>query len=112
MISSSRIRGILHSLEQLSETIRVHGASSPARALILARLCVERTSPILVICPDDESAQDLAGDVETLGRTVLGKEIDSLLLPTWEQSLYSSITPSLKTRFSRIATLSRLSTLR
>jgi transcription-repair coupling factor (superfamily II helicase) len=107
-MASSRIAAILRSILELPDPVRVSGAPPAARALALARWAAEAEGPLVVFCPDDDSASELAADLEVLGESVLGRAIPVLHFPTWEQSPYSPIAPSIRTRLARIAAISRL----
>src|SRR5687768_11933878 len=108
---SSRIASILRSARELLEPIRVHGATPTARALIAARYAATSSSrsPIVVICPDDDAASDFIADLQALTERVEGVHLRSIHFPTWEQSPYSPITPSLRTRLARTGVLTTLS---
>ncbi len=105
---SSRIDSILQSMKELGEPIRAHGASASARALLLARWQVDSQRALVVLCADDDAVNSLAADLETLSQVVLRKSVRVLTFPTWEQSPYSPIAPSLKTRLERLATLAAI----
>jgi transcription-repair coupling factor (superfamily II helicase) len=107
---SSRVASILRSLETVTEPVRVHGLTAPARALLVSRLASERTGtgPIVVICPSDDAAAGLADDIGCLSRVIDGRPVTVLAFPTWEQSAYSPIAPSIRTRLARVSVLSRL----
>jgi transcription-repair coupling factor (superfamily II helicase) len=102
---SSRISEILRSFQELVEPIHVHGAPSSARALIAARLASENSRSVLVICPNDDAAQTFAADLESLCSALNLKGISASTFLTWEQSPYSPIAPSIRTRLDRVATL-------
>lgn len=98
-----------------NEPVRVHGATPSAQALILLRVIASRAaqgnlSPIVALCADDDAASEFAGDVEALA-SVLGVQAPCILqFPTWEQSPYSPVAPSIRTRLARVAALSTLCT--
>src|SRR4051794_29475184 len=104
-MTSSGTQIICRSVEELQarEPVRVHGATPSAQALILLRILqsraqTNRLDPLLVLCADDDSASELAGDLEALA-DVLGASAQCVLqFPTWEQSPYSPIAPSIRTR--------------
>ena len=104
---SSRIAEIIRSAQTLAQPIHVHGASIAARALIAARLSLESPSAVVVVCPDDDLAAAFSSDLESLSRTVDGQVLPVLQLPTWEQSPFSPIAPSIRTRLDRIQVLSQ-----
>jgi transcription-repair coupling factor (superfamily II helicase) len=105
---SSRITDVVRSLAELSEPIRVSGTSSAARAWLVLQLVPALRRPLVVFCADDDSAADLAGDLETFSRELGGHELSVRLFPAWEQSPYSPIQPSIRTRLSRAAALAAL----
>ncbi len=107
---SSRIASILRSIQEVPEPVRVHGLTTPSRALLISRFAQERAGhgPIVVICPSDDAAAELADDIECLSMTIDGRTVSALAFPTWEQSAYSPIAPSIRTRLSRVSVLARL----
>src|SRR5690349_2532065 len=111
-MASSGIASILRSLREIPEPIHVQGASAAARALIVSRLQQELTGPAgtvaVVLCASDDEAAEFASDVESLALRVNGDPITVCHLPTWEQSPYSPIAPSIRSRLARIAALSSL----
>jgi transcription-repair coupling factor (superfamily II helicase) len=111
MSRSSRISEILRSAQELAEPIHVHGASVPARALIVARLsAASKSGAILVICANDDTSSSFAADLDSLVSTLgLSDSISTSVFPTWEQSPYSPIAPSIRTRLDRVATLCAVS---
>ncbi|MBS1963351.1 MAG: transcription-repair coupling factor [Bdellovibrionales bacterium] len=110
MIASSSILSILRSSRELDESVRVTGLSRGARALLLARWGAEREggAPLLVVCPSNELATELAEEIETLSETVLGRNVRAAAFPGWDHSPFSSIAPSIGVRLARIALLTRL----
>lgn len=109
MTPVSRISSILRSIRELSDAVHVAGATPPARALILAQWALEQNTPCVVLCSDDDRAAELASDIESLSQCVLGQPLTVEQFPTWEQSPYSPIAPSLRTRFARLSILSSIS---
>ncbi len=115
MISSgtSIICRSLQELQSRNEPVRVHGATPSAQALLILRVLESRAAqsrvdPIVLLCADDDVASELAGDVEALA-SALDLPLPCILqFPTWEQSPYSPVAPSIRTRLARIATLSTL----
>src|SRR6185312_5311197 len=105
---SSRIAEIIRSVQALAEPIHVHGASSAARALLAARFAYETPGAVVVVCPDDDQAQAFAADLETLSSTVDDHALSVLTLPTWEQSPFSPIAPSIRTRLDRLRVFSQM----
>ncbi len=105
---SSTFNSIFISSRQLSEPVRVHGLPAAARAWTSARYFAEGEGALLVLCPNDDIAADFADDAEALARATGQPPLEVLRFPTWEQSPYSTIAPSLRTRFQRCATLAAL----
>ena len=106
-MASSRISTVLQSLLDLPDPIRVSGASPSAQALIVARLALTKR-PLVVLCPDDELAQTFSADLELFLDLNSVAPIRVYCFATWEQSPFSPIAPSIKTRLSRLQTLSAL----
>lgn len=108
---SSRMSSIFLSVRELSDAgnpVRVHGLSGSAKAWLLARWVADSNRrPVVVLCDDDDTAAELAQDLESLSQLFLSP-ITVHHLPTWEQSPYSSIAPSIRTRLSRLEVLSAL----
>jgi transcription-repair coupling factor (superfamily II helicase) len=88
----------------------VFGASPPARAFLVARYIQahSKQTPLIVICPNDDEALELQANLESLASTIADSPLQICYFPTWEQSPFSTITPSMKTRFERLAVLSSL----
>src|SRR6476619_6575608 len=101
---SSRSAIILSSLNELNEPVHVTGTTPAARAFLLARFAQDRhkkqvkKTPLLVICATDDEGIRLLSDIETLSVAVDEFPLQLLQFPTWEQSPYTPIAPSLKTR--------------
>jgi transcription-repair coupling factor (superfamily II helicase) len=109
VIASSSILSILRSSRELAEPIRVTGLSRGARALLLAKWALDREAgPLLVVCPTNELAAELAEEIETLSETALGRPVCAAAFAGWDHSPFSSIAPSIGARLSRIALLTRL----
>src|SRR4051812_20315483 len=106
---SSGITSILRSVRELGEPVHALGAPPPAQALLLLRWAAERREPITVLCATDDACDELASDLECLQSVLKLEAVSVRRLPTWEQSPYSPIAPSLRTRIERVATLSALS---
>ncbi len=103
----STLASIFSSSPELVFPQRISGAPLSAQALLVARYVQLQhskfsNSPIVVICPNDDIAQEFCRDLDCWN-------ISSTHFPAWEQSPYSSIAPSLRTRFQRISVLSQLS---
>src|SRR4051812_6350751 len=107
-MQSSRIAEILRSARALGEPIHVTGVLSSARAWLAARYLRESGKLLVVVCPDDEAALEFASDFEALSPLTEGAPLRALVFPTWEQSPYSPIAPSIRTRLSRLAVLGSL----
>ncbi|MCM2322100.1 MAG: transcription-repair coupling factor [Oligoflexia bacterium] len=88
--------------------MRVQGASSSAQALLLARYAQRLARPVVVLCPTDDAAADLAADLECLSALTERAPLPVWQLPTWEQSAYSPIAPSIRVRLARLAALGAL----
>lgn len=109
MIASSSILSVLTSIRELAEPIRVSGLTQGARALLLAAWASESADgPLLVLCPTNEIASELADEIETLSETVGGRLVRPAVFPGWDHSPYSSIAPALGVRLQRISVLTRL----
>lgn len=107
MASSSSL-SILRSASALREPIRVTGMSKGAHALFTAQWAIDSADPLVVICPDADTLESLKEEIETLSQIVLKKDLRVSVLPPWEQSPFSPISPSIRTRLSRIATLTEV----
>jgi transcription-repair coupling factor (superfamily II helicase) len=106
---SSRIAEVIRSAQTLAQPIHVHGASIAARALLAARFSYEAPGSVVVVCPDDDAAASFASDLECLSQTVDDQSLNVFLFPSWEQSPYSPIAPSIRTRLDRLRVLASLS---
>src|SRR4051812_38005743 len=105
---SSRISEIIRSVQTLAQPVHVHGAPFAARALVVARFAIETPGSLVVVCPDDDIAAVFLSDLECLSTAVDGQTLDVLRFPTWEQSPYSPIAPSIRTRLDRLRVLAAL----
>lgn len=106
---SSGIDLIIRSVRELGEPIRVHGATSASQAYLGVHLISNLNGPWVFVCPSSDAAQEFFSDLETLSSLFLVDSPAISSFPVWEQSLYSSIAPSIRTRLERIAVLSALS---
>ena len=107
----STLASIFSSSPELVFPQRISGAPLSAQALLVAKSLSRRSGltqkrarpsgPLIVICPNDDIAQEFCRDLDCWN-------VNSTYFPGWEQSPYSSIAPSLRTRFQRISILSRL----
>ncbi len=113
MLTSS-LALILESAHELSEPIRVTGTTSSSKALLLAKYVHsiseknEWKKPLVVLCATDEIAGELSKDLETLSFLSHSSDLRILHFPTWEQSPFSPIALSIRTRFARLNTLSAI----
>lgn len=105
---ADRSSGIAAILDSIPFPVRVHGATQGAQALIALRSAERLQNTLVILCPNDEKAEALRSDLEALSVISAGKPIPLMHFPTWEQSPFSSIAPSIRTRHSRVATLSSL----
>ena len=109
VVQSSGSGIILRSVRELGEAIRVHGATPPVQALLVSRFAAgpeaSGASPTVVLCPSEDAAADFASDLETLSARIDGRDLSVCLFPGWEQSPYSSIAPSIRTRLTRLSVL-------
>jgi len=101
-MEASDSQQILSSLLESPGLIRVQGANTGAKAYILKKWLEQANSfSLLVVCSSEAESEILARDLECL-------KVTALRLPAWEQSPYSSINPSLKTRLQRVGTLGQI----
>ena len=105
------VSAIIQSLKELAEPVRVVGTTPSSQALIIsnwANWSIQSRGPVVVLCPDDDAATDLMNDIESLSPLLLGKTLTTAHFPGWDQSPYTPIAPSIRTRLSRISTLSAI----
>jgi transcription-repair coupling factor (superfamily II helicase) len=110
MLASS-LESVLQSCSELAEPIRVSGVLGTAQAWALLRYSRHFQKSVVVLCPDDDSCQELAEDLGSLSSLVpndSGLEPELLVFPSFEKGLYSAITPSIRTRLQRAGVLARL----
>lgn len=90
--------------------VRVLGATPSAQALILFRLASTFSGSRVILFSDDDSAAEFAADLEEWASIHEPSPIPFRIaqLPTWEQSPYSSIAPSIRTRLARISAISAI----
>ncbi len=105
---SSKAALIVRSACELGEPIHVHGATQATQALLVARFAYEHPGLVVVICPNDDIASDFASDLETLSALIDCHPLKICHFPTWEQSPYSPVAPSLRARLARVAVLGDL----
>lgn len=108
-MATSPLSKIFRAASGATSPVRVSGLSGAARAWFLLRLFAQAPRPLLVLAPDDDSAMELLADWEALAPLLEIPACRPLLLPDWEQSLYSPVAPSLRIRFQRMAALAGLS---
>src|SRR4051794_32023853 len=114
MISKNSILSILQSSIENRSTTRVSGLTPSASTLLSARYAQKiRTDhrkqiPIVVICPNDEVSAEFSSDLFCLNSTLKATPFQISLFPTWEQSAYTSVHLSQKTRIERLSALHRL----
>jgi transcription-repair coupling factor (superfamily II helicase) len=111
---SSKLEAILELLSRKSDSVRIRGASQSALAYLIAQIC-EADAKFLatprrkvVICPNDDVAIEFCADLEALSSVLSKQKLNACHFPNWEQSPYSSIAPSIRTRHARIGILSAL----
>lgn len=94
------------------ESIRIIGATTSGRAFLAAQYAKEAYDcPTVILCPTEELASEFQKNLECFFSSPFfnAKTKTICRLPTWEQSPYSSISPSIQARLERLATLSTLS---
>ncbi len=110
-MGSARLRSIIQSFHQLNEPVRVAGSTDTSNALLIARLVESSLNssekPLIVVCGDEEYASTLSETIELFSSAILGKNFSSSFLPFWEASPYSTIAPSIRTRFDRVSVINR-----
>lgn len=109
---SSRVETILRSYRELADPIRVQGATPPAQAYLVLRHALEDAAPVVVVvCAQDDAAADFTADLTAL-RELFPREAAARVrvahFPAWEQSPYSPIAPSIRTRLKRLQVLQAL----
>ena len=116
---SSRISAILSEILDLktnSTPRRVHilGTSCASQAYFLTQTLktlqetLKPLSTLIILSPDDEQSIELQSYFDALSPIFLAKPVKSIFLPSWEQSPYSAIAPSIQTRFQRLRALSQV----
>lgn len=111
MVSSANIARIYTSATSLTDPIHVQGAPLSAQALITVRYLQDLQTeghanrPTVILCPDQETAQDLIADLDTFSKLIPQNPLRVLSFPTWEQSPYLSISPSIRIRLTRLQVL-------
>jgi len=107
-MTPSSLSKIFRAADGAAGPVRITGLSGSARAWFLVQLFKQRPRPLLVIAPDDESAQDMLSDWEALAPLAGAPPHSAVALPDWDHSLYSSVAPSLRVRLQRSAALASL----
>ncbi len=111
MITSS-LEEILEDCSGLGDPVRVTGLEGSSRAWLLLRYSRRFGGQMLVFCPDEEVASELANDLEELSRLIppsKGEDDPAILLfPGFDRSLFTSISPSIRSRLQRAGALSQL----
>lgn len=109
-MQTSRIDFILHSAHELREPVRIHGLSTSSKAWFLLHALQEGRRPTCVICPNDDTARELTSDLESLLGCMADKSLGAKIVffPTWEQSPYSTIAPSLRVRQMRLGAIATI----
>jgi transcription-repair coupling factor (superfamily II helicase) len=114
MLASS-LESVLQSCSELAEPVRVSGVLGSAQAWTLLRYTRRFGRSAVILCPDDESCQELAGDLAALALLLpddSSPQPEILAFPAYEKGLYSAITPSIRTRLQRAGVLGRLASHR
>lgn len=113
-MQSSTIQMILRSSVELNESTRVTGASATARAFLMTSYIQayhqqnQKLTHFVIICPNEDTASELVLNLKAFNLWIHQKEIQVFHFPTWEQSAYTPVSLSLKTRFQRLSVLSDL----
>ncbi len=109
-----KLEAILELVSGKGDSMRIRGTPPSARAYLIAQICEEEsksktpTRPKVVLCPTDELASEFCSDLEAVSTSLSNRKIKACHFPSWEQSPYSSIAPSIRTRHARIGILSAL----
>ena len=102
---------LLRSLKNATAAVRVTEIAPSARAYFLLKLLESTGAPRVwvVLFPSDEGIQDFLEDFESL-KSLIAQDlaVEVLHYPQWSPSLFTSVTPSLKTRSQRAACLASL----
>jgi len=112
--SSANIASISHSAASQNEPLHIQGANLSAQALFLARYIEtignssQKQRIFVVLCPNLDLANEFASNLECLNSLLIRKPVKFSVLPTWDQSPFHSITPSIRTRLSRLEVLQSL----
>ncbi|MFN7685735.1 MAG: transcription-repair coupling factor [Oligoflexia bacterium] len=109
---TSPLSKIFSAARELAEPIRISGLAGSSRAWFVLRVLQEFKKPLLVLCPDEESAQSMLSDCEALAPLIAppigGPEARLIYAPGWERPVFSPIAPSLRVRNQRSAALASL----
>ncbi len=98
----SETEAVLRALDAGGSPVLASGIGAPSRAHLAAAARREGGWPLFVICPDDQSAETMARDLENLLRE------PALLLPGRELNLYAADSVSRGEEQKRLAALSAL----
>ena len=99
---TSETDALFRALDAGSSPVLISGLGNASRAHMAAALRREMGFPLFAICPDDQSAEIMARDLESL----LGEEV--LILPSRELNLYAADSVSRGEEQKRLAALARL----
>jgi len=99
---TSETDALFRALDAGSSPVLLSGLGSASRAHMAAALRREMEFPLFVVCPDDQSAEIMARDLESLLNE------GSLLLPSREINLYAADSVSRGEEQKRLAALSSL----
>ncbi|MCM0604822.1 MAG: transcription-repair coupling factor [Xanthomonadaceae bacterium] len=98
-MTSSNVIDIIESSQKLDVPIRVQGSQTLSHALVVDSWIKKTQTQTVITCPSDDAARELFDDLIELKAPVF-------LVPTWNYSPYSSISPSLESRYLRLRALS------
>ena len=118
-MASSSISAILSDVfnstkKSASEQVHILGTSLGSQAYFLTQTLrtLYSTQPdlktLVILSPDDDHSVELSEGFNTLCPIFFKYPVKSFVLPSWEHSPYSSISPSIQTRLRRLKTLSHL----
>ena len=124
MLSSS-LESLLQSSAEALESgrgpLRLSGTTAPSRAFILWQFLLHHPNlaasrrgeqPLVVLVSQDDLAEELASDLETITQIFQHEKIRITHFPHWEHSLYGPVQPSLRSRRIRMEGLLELVQLR
>ncbi len=105
---TSPLGKIFSAARALGEPIRVSGLLGSSRAWFVLRAWQEFSRPLVVICPDEDSATSLMSDCEGLADLRDERAPRLICVPGWERPAFSPIAPSLRVRHLRAAGLAAI----